>query len=171
MTDPNDLPRDAKLISLILGSSVDQYDPQVVPMLYEFMHRYTLDIVRESQLISNHCSTPITPECIKLAIEQSNTIPVNQSVLNDLALKKNRIPLPLVGEKFGIRLPPERHLLNKQNFVVQQVYPGPPVKKLSAPHPAPRAQPQQQAKIAPLVAVPITAKPMVVDEDDDYDDE
>jgi hypothetical protein len=35
-----------------------------------------------------------------------------------LAAKKNSIPLPLVPEKYGLRLPPERHLLIKQNIAI-----------------------------------------------------
>ena len=35
-----------------------------------------------------------------------------------LAAKKNAIPLPLVQEKYGLRLPPERHLLIKQNISI-----------------------------------------------------
>lgn len=40
-----------------------------------------------------------------------------------LATRKNNIPLPLVPEKFGLRLPPERHCLIKPNImIVPKVY-------------------------------------------------
>ena len=72
---------------------------------------------------------------VKLAIETRSgldyTLPPSRDVfpflisvfifmqaLAILAAKKNAIPLPLVQEKYGLRLPPERHLLIKQNISI-----------------------------------------------------
>nr|KAJ3419360.1 hypothetical protein HK105_007047 [Polyrhizophydium stewartii] len=42
----------------------------------------------------------------------------------ELAERKNSIPLPLVPDKFGMRLPPERNTLIKQNFqIVPKLHP------------------------------------------------
>ena len=71
---------------------------------------------------------------MKLAIETRTgldyTLPPSRDVLTfksanflfkalaELAAKKNAIPLPIVQEKYGLRLPPERHLLIKQNISI-----------------------------------------------------
>lgn len=55
----------------------------------------------------------------RLAIERASldfTNPPSRQALMQLAAKKNSIPLPLVEDKVGFRLPPERHLLTKQNI-------------------------------------------------------
>ena len=48
LQDPADMPRDAKLISIILQSQNIDYDPRCIPQLYEFMGRYVSKVVSES---------------------------------------------------------------------------------------------------------------------------
>lgn len=51
--DPNEVPRDATIISLILqsmGLSDDEFEPRVVNQLMEFMYRYPLKALTISLL-------------------------------------------------------------------------------------------------------------------------
>ncbi|KAI9207188.1 transcription initiation factor TAFII31, partial [Polychytrium aggregatum] len=110
-------PRDAKLVSLLLQAmDLDDYDPRVTTQLLEFIHRYTLDILADAQVFSDHARrSDIDKSDVQLAVQGLVThsfvnLP-SRDFLADLARKKNSIPLPPVPEKFGIRLPPEKYCL------------------------------------------------------------
>ncbi|KAI8804623.1 transcription initiation factor TAFII31, partial [Cladochytrium replicatum] len=117
-------PRDVRLISLLLQSmNVDDYEPRVVPQLFEFMHRYILDVLQDAQLFAEHANRQdIDLDDVKLAIDgrvaTSFTNPPPKEVLLELAQRKNNVPLPIISEKFGVRLPPERHCLTATNFQI-----------------------------------------------------
>ncbi|KAJ3023479.1 Transcription initiation factor TFIID subunit 9B [Thoreauomyces humboldtii] len=133
--DAVQLPRDAKLVSLMLqGMGVEDYEPRVVPQLLEFMHRYVLDVLGDAQTYAEHANhNNITTDDVRIAIEgraaHSFTNPPRREFLEALAAKKNAAPLPLIPEKYGVRLPPERHTLTGTNFQIA-------VKK-AAPKPLP----------------------------------
>ncbi|EGF79699.1 hypothetical protein BATDEDRAFT_7075, partial [Batrachochytrium dendrobatidis JAM81] len=117
-------PRDAKLISLILqAAEVDDYEPRIIPQLLEFAHRYVQDVLQDSQVFADHAGhKDLEVDDIRLAIESrvahSFTGPPSRETMMELAEKKNCIPLPLIPEKFGLRLPPERNTLTKANFQI-----------------------------------------------------
>ncbi|KAI9017816.1 transcription initiation factor IID, 31kD subunit-domain-containing protein [Gaertneriomyces semiglobifer] len=122
--DAVDLPRDAKLVSLILqGMGVNDFEPRVVIALLEFIHRYTLDVLSDSQTYADHAGRgTITVDDVKIAIASraatTFTAPPGREVLEQLAAKKNAAPLPVVANRFGVRLPPERHTLTGSNFQI-----------------------------------------------------
>ncbi|KAJ3102553.1 Transcription initiation factor TFIID subunit 9B [Phlyctochytrium planicorne] len=122
--DPMSLPRDAKLVSLILQAmDIPDYDPRVLPQLLEFMHRYVLDILADSQLFAEHAMrNTVEVEDIRLAVEgkvaHSFTGGPSREVLAELALQRNSTSLPLMQEKYGLRLPPERNCLTGVNFSI-----------------------------------------------------
>ncbi|KAF9211227.1 Transcription initiation factor TFIID subunit 9 [Podila verticillata] len=115
-------PRDAKVISLILQSlSVEDAEHKVIHQLLEFAHRYTTDVFQDALLYSEHAGrTEVGIEDVKLAIQgrvnHSFTSPPPKEFLLELAEEKNKVPLPLIPEKYGIRLPHERHCLTAVNF-------------------------------------------------------
>ncbi|OUM69361.1 hypothetical protein PIROE2DRAFT_2655, partial [Piromyces sp. E2] len=39
-------------------------------------------------------------------------------VLEEIAARRNKLPLPIIQEKYGVRLPPERHCLTAVNYQV-----------------------------------------------------
>jgi transcription initiation factor TFIID subunit 9B len=98
-----------------------------------------------------------------------------------LAEKKNMIALPLVPEKFGLRLPPERHCLLKPNITIVPKKRPIGDMQVDTPYSAPQTarshiiSPQQQQQplflpqptVMPTMQLPKT-KPKVVEEDD-YD--
>jgi transcription initiation factor TFIID subunit 9B len=70
--DPLSLPRDAKLICLLLESlGVSEYDPLVVHQLLELGHRHMSDLLQDAQMYSEHADRKdtITVEDIRLAVE------------------------------------------------------------------------------------------------------
>ncbi|KAI9310751.1 transcription initiation factor IID, 31kD subunit-domain-containing protein [Dichotomocladium elegans] len=117
-------PRDARIISLILQSlGVEQYDPKVVLQLLEFAHRYTTDVMQDALIYAEHAGkNDLDLDDIQLAIQgrvnHSFTHPPPKELLLELAEEKNKIPLPLIPEKYGIRLPAEKHCLTGINFSI-----------------------------------------------------
>ncbi|KAK5823379.1 transcription initiation factor IID, 31kD subunit-domain-containing protein [Linnemannia elongata] len=115
-------PRDAKVISLILQSlAVEDADQKVIHQLLEFAHRYTTDVFQDALLYSEHAGrTDVGLDDVRLAIQgrvnHSFTSPPPKEFLLELAEEKNKVPLPLIPEKYGIRLPHERHCLTAVNF-------------------------------------------------------
>ncbi|KAF9289835.1 Transcription initiation factor TFIID subunit 9 [Mortierella alpina] len=115
-------PRDAKVISLILQSlSVEDAEQKVIHQLLEFAHRYTTDVFQDALLYSEHAGrTEVGLDDVRLAIQgrvnHSFTAPPPKEFLLELAEEKNKVPLPLIPEKYGIRLPHERHCLTAVNF-------------------------------------------------------
>ncbi|KAG9298337.1 hypothetical protein G9A89_002825 [Geosiphon pyriformis] len=117
------LPRDAKLISLLLqNAGVEDYEPKVVQQLLEFAHRYSVDVLQDSLIYSEHAGriNDIDIDDVKLAIQgrvnHSFTSPPPKEFLAELAKEKNKEKLPEVEEKYGLRLPPEHYCLTAVNF-------------------------------------------------------
>jgi transcription initiation factor TFIID subunit 9B len=115
--NPQLQPRDAKLISLLLASlGVSEVDPLVIHQLLELAHRHILDILQDAQIYSEHADRKdLSLNDLKLAVESkvldSFISPPSKDLLYEIAEKKNNLPLPQIPEKFGLRLPPERHIL------------------------------------------------------------
>ncbi|KAF9185426.1 Transcription initiation factor TFIID subunit 9 [Haplosporangium sp. Z 767] len=128
-------PRDAKVISLILQSlSVEDAEQKVIHQLLEFANRYTTDVFQDALLYSEHAGrTEVGLDDVKLAIQgrvnHSFTSPPPKEFLLELAEEKNRVPLPLIPEKYGIRLPHERHCLTAVNFQLIPELPPPGAQK------------------------------------------
>jgi transcription initiation factor TFIID subunit 9B len=129
-TEPQELPQTARLIALILqGANVEDFEPRVLAQIYEVAHTYIVNILQDAQILAEHAGhKDLSIPDIRLAIETRTSIEfanppskkvfkINQTLMK-LATKKNNIPLPLVPEKFGLRLPPERHCLIKQNISI-----------------------------------------------------
>ncbi|GAA5886293.1 hypothetical protein JCM16303_003753 [Sporobolomyces ruberrimus] len=126
---PPVLPRDARLIALLLAANgAEDCEEGVVRMLVEFAHRYTSDILTDSLLYAEHARTgssnqnaPLVPSIddIRLAVQartESATVP--KEFLLQLATQVNSVPLPPVPEVYGIRLPPVAQRLTAPNFSI-----------------------------------------------------
>ncbi|KAH6571088.1 hypothetical protein BASA60_007366 [Batrachochytrium salamandrivorans] len=92
--DPLDMPRDAKLVSLILqAADVDDYEPRLIPQLLEFAHRYVQDVLQDSQVFADHAGhKELEVDDVRLAIESrvahSFTGPPSRETMMELAEKK-----------------------------------------------------------------------------------
>ncbi|RIA97031.1 transcription initiation factor IID, 31kD subunit-domain-containing protein [Glomus cerebriforme] len=116
------VPRDSRVIQLILqAAGIKDYEPKVVQQLLEFAHRYTIDVIQDASAYSEHAAkNDIDIDDIKLAIQSRITHsfapPPRQELLTLLAKERNKEPLPPVSERYGLRLPPDRHCLTAVNF-------------------------------------------------------
>ncbi|ORX89190.1 TFIID-31kDa-domain-containing protein [Basidiobolus meristosporus CBS 931.73] len=188
------VPNDAKLVSLILESlGVEDCEPRVIHQLMEFAHRYTVDVFQDALVYSEHANkNDVDLEDIRLAIQgrvnHSFTSPPPKEFLLELAEEKNKVPLPLIPEKYGIRLPPERYCLTAVNFQIvpegTQPLPPPPHVRSTLEQSAPqtstsqnevsfKAQALSGAGLGSLAPTPNTASDPAWkrkrNEDDDYD--
>ena len=122
--DPSQIPREAKLVSLLLESlGVSDYDPSIIHQLLELSHRHILDILSDAQKYAEHADRKdITVDDVKIAVQgkmmSSFSTPPPKDLLIELAAKKNSMPLPQVPEKFGLRLPTEKHTLLAPNLSI-----------------------------------------------------
>lgn len=84
---------------------------------------YTTDVLQDSLIYAEHANkTDIDLDDIQLAIQgrvnHSFTTPPPKEFLLELAQEKNKAPLPLIPEKYGIRLPADKHCLTGINFSI-----------------------------------------------------
>ncbi|KAJ3259973.1 Transcription initiation factor TFIID subunit 9B [Boothiomyces macroporosus] len=164
--DPNELPPTARLISLILqGASVEDYEPRVLAQLYEVMHSYILNVLQDAQLYADHAEhKELTVADVKLAIETRATLDFTNPPSRQ---KKNSIPLPLVPEKLGLRLPPERHCLIRNNISIN------PKKRASIDTVQISKKPAVAMPTAmpgvPMPVQPVAINSNIANADDDYD--
>ncbi|BGP23697.1 Transcription initiation factor TFIID subunit 9 [Rhodotorula toruloides] len=130
------LPRDARLIALILAAAgAEDCEEGVVRMLVEFAHRYTSDVLTDSLLYAEHArvgstsTAPVVPsvEDVRLAVQaRTEGAQVPKEFLLQLANTVNAVPLPPVPEVYGIRLPPPAQRLTAPNFSIVPRSAGPP---------------------------------------------
>ncbi|CAO3674349.1 unnamed protein product [Umbelopsis vinacea] len=129
-------PRDAKIISLLLQShGVHDFDPKVVHQLLELL---TVYVFQDALVYAEHAGRQdIDVADVQLAVQgrvsHSFTAPPPREFLLELAHEKNKVPLPLIPEKYGIRLPHEKHCLTAINFQVTPNAPPPPKNIITKP--------------------------------------
>ncbi|KXS09322.1 TFIID-31kDa-domain-containing protein [Gonapodya prolifera JEL478] len=116
-----DRPNDAKAIDSILRSMGARADSRTVYMLLEFAYRYAVEILQDSHEFAVHAGRSEVKEAdVKLAVDaratHSFTSPPTREFLAEIAEKRNALPLPTVGERYGPRLPPQNFLLTHPNF-------------------------------------------------------
>lgn len=122
------IPRDARLIALILSSmGLSDVEPSVLLQLLEFAHRYTHDVLSDALVYSDHAnsrqaSSTLSLDDINLAIQSrvnySFTQPPDKDMLLGLASAVNSVPLPPISDRHGVRLPPQNQCLTNVNFRV-----------------------------------------------------
>lgn len=131
---PPVLPRDARLIALLLAANgAEDCEEGVVRMLVEFAHRYTSDILTDSLLYAEHARAAVAGnnnnsnqqslnpsiDDIRLAVQaRTESAQVPKEFLLQLATQVNSVPLPPVPEVYGIRLPPVAQRLTAPNFSI-----------------------------------------------------
>eukprot|EP01135_Chromosphaera_perkinsii_P001640 Nk52_evm17s208 gene=Nk52_evmTU17s208 len=118
------VPRDVRVMCAILKSmGAEDFEPKVVNQLLEFTHRYVTEVFADSMSYCVHANKQsVDVEDVKLAIQSkvdhSFSAPPPREFLMELAEKHNKTPLPLIGDSFGIRLPPERFCLTAPTYQV-----------------------------------------------------
>ncbi|EPY52491.1 SAGA complex/transcription initiation factor Taf9 [Schizosaccharomyces cryophilus OY26] len=118
-------PKDVRLIHLIMSSlGVPAYSQTVPLQLLTFAHRYTQQLVQDSQVYAEHArgtGVPISVEDVRLAVasqvNHSFTGPPPKEFLLELSTERNRKPLPQIQPAYGLRLPPEKYCLTQPNWI------------------------------------------------------
>ncbi|GAO46743.1 TFIID-31kDa-domain-containing protein [Saitoella complicata NRRL Y-17804] len=122
--DTNAQPRDAKLLHLMMMNlGVPEYGEKVPLQLMDFAHRYTHQILSSSLEYSDYArpnplstlTQPLTLDDLRLAISSRTNYsfrgPPPKEFLLEVAGERNRRPLPVVREGWGVRAPSERWCL------------------------------------------------------------
>ncbi|CAF3523975.1 unnamed protein product [Rotaria sordida] len=119
--EQNRLPKDGIVVQTMLQEmGITNYEPKLIPMVLDFMHQYTTDVLEEAKLYSIHAGRKqVELEDIKLACqnwaEEHSTMP-SKDTLTELAKNKNRNPLPPIRNFSGPRLPADRFCLLAPNY-------------------------------------------------------
>ncbi|OMJ09009.1 Transcription initiation factor TFIID subunit 9 [Smittium culicis] len=112
-SEENMIPKEIKLMTLLLQSQgVEDCEPNVINQLLEFSNMY-----------SEHADKKeLDLDDVRLAIQgrvnYSFTNPPEREFFMELAETCNKVPLPLIPERYGVRLPPEKHSLVGINFQI-----------------------------------------------------
>ncbi|WFD21383.1 Transcription initiation factor TFIID subunit 9 [Malassezia equina] len=128
-TNPAPVPRDVRLVSLILASmGVEDVEPAVLVQLLEFAHRYTTQVLQDALVYTDHASSRqggsnVSIDDVQLAIQSRVNYsftqpPPKEKMLLSLSTSLNSVPLPPVSNRSGIRLPPPEHCLTNINFAI-----------------------------------------------------
>jgi len=118
-------PKDALVMAAILKEmGVNEYEPRIINQMVEFAYRYVTDVVSDARVYMTHANRKtITIDDIKLSVshklDHSFTAPPPREFLLDIARTKNSQPLPLIQDRCGLRLPPERYCLTGNNYKVK----------------------------------------------------
>jgi transcription initiation factor TFIID subunit 9B len=118
-------PRDALILDEILRQmGVSEYNPRVIAQLLEFMHRNVLEVLQDSLDYRDHSGRKdLDIEDVKVAINTRDAMnlvdPPPREVLQGIARQCNAQPLPMIVERFGVRIPEEKFCLTNANYVVE----------------------------------------------------
>eukprot|EP00752_Nemacystus_decipiens_P001309 g1299.t1 len=104
--------RDEKSIARILkDAGVTSYEPRVVNHLVDRMRKYTLEVVQDARDYADHAGrADIGMDDVRLAVRKKQDAlsagpPTREDQIRQ-ADEVNRIPLPAIPDRFGVRLPP-----------------------------------------------------------------
>jgi len=121
------IPKDLETINNILKDmGVQSFDPRVPDQLLEFIHTYTVNVLKDAQIFQAHRSgQKVEIEDLRLAIQSrvnnSFTQPPPRELMLELAADRNSQPLNPVPKRFGVLLPPESMVLGNANYQLGDV--------------------------------------------------
>ncbi|KAJ5067180.1 taf9 RNA polymerase ii tata box-binding protein (tbp)-associated factor [Anaeramoeba ignava] len=124
----DNLPQDARVIEQILHSmGIEEYDPQVLPQLLEFIQKYTSEVLEKAQKYAQHAKrNQIEESDVTLAITNqvaySFQKPPSRKLLADFAKARNAVPFPQIRFKYGVHLPTEEYSLTNANYQIDEKY-------------------------------------------------
>jgi len=130
------VPQDAQVVRNILDSAkIKDYDPRVVDQLLSYMYSYTSQVLQDAQEISKqiHVSGPGSQSSVvvgtddialatRLQGHHSFVQPPSLQDVGALAARVNRVPLPEIQTRHGLRIPPdEMDCLTNPNVQIPRV--------------------------------------------------
>lgn len=113
----NAVPRDAKIISLILRSlGIEECEPKVLIQFLEFAYKYSTDVLKDSLSYSEHCNRKnISLNDIKLALQtrvgKHFVTPPPRQYMNDIACMVNSKPLVEYESETLMKIPDAKRAL------------------------------------------------------------
>lgn len=107
--------------ALLLFGRWQSYDPRVPDQLLDFIHTYTVNVLKDAQVFQAHREgAKIDMEDLRLAIQSrvnnSFTQPPPRELMLELAADRNNQPLHVVPKRYGVLLPPEQLCLLNPNY-------------------------------------------------------
>ncbi|KAK4690629.1 transcription initiation factor TFIID subunit 9B, partial [Lecanoromycetidae sp. Uapishka_2] len=140
-------PRDARLLHMILTNyGVSSYQERVPLQLMDFAYRYTSSTLQDALHFSaeNYGDKPpgttgtgkgaaghndlsgITLSALRLSIASRTHYQFNPALPKEfymeLAAERNRVGLPGISREWGVRLPPEAHVLTGQGWDLKEEF-------------------------------------------------
>ncbi|CAH3163807.1 unnamed protein product [Porites lobata] len=118
-------PKDALVMAAILKEmGISEYDPRVINQMLEYTYRYITTVLEDALVYCKHAGKKeLDADDVQLAIQSrldhSYTNPPPREFLIEIARQKNRLPLPQIQAKSGLRLPPDRYCLTSTNYKVK----------------------------------------------------
>ncbi|CAG9312899.1 unnamed protein product [Blepharisma stoltei] len=113
-------PREFQAVTKILNSMVDSYSEDVPFLLHEFFDRYIHEILSGAKIHADRRNDTIQPRDIKVSIDFRTKFAfktrMSKPELQNLAEQRNKIKLPIPGDRTGILLPSEEHCLLSKNY-------------------------------------------------------
>ncbi|CAM9626059.1 unnamed protein product, partial [Ectocarpus sp. 12 AP-2014] len=98
-------------LQLLKDAGVTSYEPRVVSHLVDRMRRYTREVLIDARDYADHAGrTDLGMQDVRLAVRKKQDAlsagPPSREDQIRQADEVNRIPLPAIPDKFGVRLPP-----------------------------------------------------------------
>ncbi|KAM0687292.1 Transcription initiation factor TFIID subunit 9 [Conglomerata obtusa] len=118
------IPRDAKVISLILRSlGIEECEPKVIIQILEFGYKYTTEVLVDAQTYSEYCDRQmITANDLKLALQtkigKHFVTPPPRQYMNEIAATVNAKPLVEYESENLMRVPDAKKALFNLDYEV-----------------------------------------------------
>ncbi|KAM0673288.1 Transcription initiation factor TFIID subunit 9 [Gurleya vavrai] len=118
------VPRDAKVISLILRSlGIEECEPKVIVQILEFGYKYTCDVFQDAQIYSEYSNRKnISVNDVKLALQtkigKHFVTPPPRQFMNEIAIAVNSKPLVEYENENLMRIPDARRALLNLDYEV-----------------------------------------------------
>lgn len=113
-------PREYKAVTKILTSMADTYSEDVPFILHEFFDRYIHEILSGAKIHADRRNDSIQPRDIKLSVDYRTQFAFktrsSKQELQSQADSKNKVKLPILGDRTGILLPSEENCLLSKNY-------------------------------------------------------
>eukprot|EP00912_Choanoflagellata_sp_UC4_P002060 UC4_evm2s1315 len=113
-----------ELKGVLESMGIKDYHPNVIHQLLEFEYKYVTDLLEQAVVYCAHRgnSVAINEEDLRLAVQARadfvSSGPPPREFIAEMAGKINAIPLPVIPEKSGVHLPPDRFCLTADNYDV-----------------------------------------------------
>ncbi|KAM0677232.1 Transcription initiation factor TFIID subunit 9 [Binucleata daphniae] len=124
MSNESAIPRDTKVISLILRSlGIEECEPKVILQILEFGYKYTTEVLQDAQIYAEYCDRKnIIAADVKLALQtkigKHFVTPPPRQYMNEIASTVNSKPLIEYESDNMVRVPDAQKALFNLDYDV-----------------------------------------------------